>query len=418
MGKNTSIEWCDHSWPVLNGCRRKSAGCVNCYAERLTATRLRHLPKYAGLAVYTAGGPRWTGASRLWKSDLAMPFRIRKPSRIFVADMGDLFFEENSFEDIAAVFGVMAACSQHTFQVLTKRPERAAEWSRWLETEAVDEGSGRFVYRAEACRREALEHFPAVLDGSTPPALRERRTLMGYDQRWPLPNVHLGVSVESQPTADERIPLLRKLPAALRFVSAEPLLASVDLSQWLSGSTQLHCCMDVAGAIRNRSFDGLQKEGKSLSRVEAKAELERILKTGVRVVPISDECNNFDDQDGCQGHRQPGIDWVVTGGESGPGARPCALEWLERIVDQCRDAGVPAFVKQLGAYVVSEQRAFLREDLTLGTDEEAHAFGFGSRWLWRAGLADKKGGDMAAWPETLRVRQLPQNRETKSRLDA
>jgi protein gp37 len=128
MAKNTPIEWTDHSWPVLNGCRRKSEGCRNCYAERLISTRLRNMPKYKGLAVYSEGGPRWTGASRLWVPDLVMPLKLRKPSKIFVADMGDLFFEENSFEDIAAIFGVMAACPQHTFQVLTKRPERAAEW--------------------------------------------------------------------------------------------------------------------------------------------------------------------------------------------------------------------------------------------------------------------------------------------------
>lgn len=106
-----------------------------------------------------------------------------------------------------------------------------------------------------------------------------------------------------------------------------------------------------------------------------------------------------------------GIGWVIVGGESGPGARPCALEWIERIVEQCRAANVPVFVKQLGARVVSEQRAYLRPDLSLGTDEEAKAeLGVGSRWLWQAGLAHKKGGDMSEWPEALQVREFPEAR--------
>jgi hypothetical protein len=163
---------------------------------------------------------------------------------------------------------------------------------------------------------------------------------------WPLPNVRIGVSIENQGTADERVPLLRQLPAAVRFISAEPLLGPVDLSPWLTGSTTLHCCMDVAGAIRNRSFDGLQIDGRSLSRAEAKAELERILKTGVRVLPMFDECEGFDDQKGCPGHKNPKIDWVITGSESGNGARPMEESWVRSLRDQCTAASVSFFFKQ------------------------------------------------------------------------
>src|SRR5579859_4094064 len=115
MGKNTGIEWTDHSWPVVNGCRRVSPGCGGasgiggCYAERLISTRLRHMPKYRGLAVFGQHGPRWTGESRLWLPDLDMPLRVRTPARFFVANMGDLFFEAVTNEEIAAVYGVMTA---------------------------------------------------------------------------------------------------------------------------------------------------------------------------------------------------------------------------------------------------------------------------------------------------------------------
>ena len=185
MGK-TSIEWTDVSWPVINGCRRVSRGCENCYAERLAATRLAHLPKYQGLAVIKRGPPKvlrrdfadgsvglrqvdgkarpqWTGEARLWAKDLDMPLRLRKPSRIFVCDMGDLFYEEVPDEQIAAVFGVMAACPQHTFQVLTKRPERMREWFRWVEaTSRATRANGACGdLPAEVCRAFMIDRYRA-----------------------------------------------------------------------------------------------------------------------------------------------------------------------------------------------------------------------------------------------------------------
>src|SRR5574340_367469 len=107
MGK-TSIEWTDYSWPVINGCAPASPGCVHCYAERLTATRLRNQPRYKGLAVYE-GAPRWTRKSRLDLKALAEPLGWKKPRRVFVCDMGDLFYEENPDLEIAAVHGIIAA---------------------------------------------------------------------------------------------------------------------------------------------------------------------------------------------------------------------------------------------------------------------------------------------------------------------
>lgn len=295
--KNTPIEWTDHSWPVLNGCRRKSEGCRNCYAERLIATRLRHTAKYKGLAVYTEGGPRWTGASRLWLPDLDMPLKLRKPSRIFVVDMGDLFFEGNSNEEIAAVFGVMAAAPQHTFQVLTKRPERAAAWFKWIAEQEHPEGGPS---SADVCGVMAA-NYGANVDW------------LGLRAKWPLPNVWLGASAENQETYNERVPVLvHQCPAALHWVSLEPQLGPIRLR----GTGHIH------------------------------------------------------------------LGWVVQGGESGPGARPFNLDWARAMRDECVESGIPYFLKQIGARPIR-------------SDGQGFA------------LTNRKGGDMADWPESLRVREFP-----------
>jgi protein gp37 len=229
----TDIEWTDYSWPVVNGCRRKSEGCRNCYAEKLIATRLRKLPKYEGLAVYS-GGPRWTGETRLWLPELVQPLRKRGPGRVFVADMGDLFYERVSNEDIAAVFGVMAACPQFTFQVLTKRPERAAEWFRWANGRG-DEQAG--CLHVSLCG--ALQGF-----GDWDPEDRHCEELLSNAAEWPLPNVHIGVSAEDQDTYNARVPLLvHQVPAVLHFVSIEPQLGPIKLR----GTGHIHLGWVICG---------------------------------------------------------------------------------------------------------------------------------------------------------------------------
>lgn len=277
----TDIEWTDYSWPIANGCRRVSPGCEGCYAERLTATRLRKTEKYRGLAVYGQHGPRWTGLARLWTKDLASPLRLRKPSRIFVADMGDLFFEGNTNEEIAAVFGVMAASPRHTFQVLTKRARRMREWFGWLDDKSFQQhshGNQDTVIQREAWR----------LLGDRFPLHEVKGTLKAFP--WPLPNVWLGVSAEDQQRADERIPELLRTPAAVRFVSYEPALGPIDLSQ-----------------VRRFAPDT----------------------TGN---PLMDA-----------------IDWIIVGGESGPRARPFDIAWARSIVEQAKRFDTACFVKQLGS---------------------------------------------------------------------
>lgn len=137
MGDKTGISWTDATWNPVRGCRRKSAGCENCYAEQQAARIVRMAKgkptKYDGLVKLVNGAPRWTGETSLDSDDLSAPLRWTKPRRIFVDSMSDLFYEGFSNEQIAAVFGVMAAAPQHTFQVLTKRAKRMRKWFAWLD---------------------------------------------------------------------------------------------------------------------------------------------------------------------------------------------------------------------------------------------------------------------------------------------
>jgi protein gp37 len=262
----TKIEWTDETWNPTRGCSRVSEGCRNCYAEqiasRFNGTKIidgkRQLRPFAGFAIRTGHGPQWTGRVELIESKLTEPLHWKAPRRVFVNSMSDLFHEALPDEAIDRVFAVMALCPQHTFQVLTKRADRMRIYA-----------SGPFV--------RIVDQMVKIL-GKQP-----------HGQRYPFPNVWLGVSVEDQPTADTRIPELQQTPAALRFVSYEPALAGVDFRRWLP--------IDTIGGV----------------------EMERWL------------------------------DWGIVGGESGPQARPCDLAWIESTVDQFQVAGRPLFVKQLGA---------------------------------------------------------------------
>lgn len=290
MGDKSSIEWTDATWNPVVGCSRVSEGCRHCYAE-VMAARLREMgqSRYAGLTTGTGQKARWTGEVRLVPEALALPLRWKRPRRIFVNSMSDLFHESLSNETIAAVFGVMAAAPQHTFQLLTKRPERASRWFGWLtglrgptgHVAPCDPVMGCMMRAAD---RGLVAEMTAANQLSAPP--------------WPLPNVWLGVSVEDQKAADERIPHLLQCPAAVRWISAEPLLGPVDFT------------------------------------------------------PPKWRGSNVDQDDWLQA-----IDWVVVGGESGPGARPMLPTWARGIRDACicrTDMGrpwpLPFLFKQWGAW--------------------------------------------------------------------
>lgn len=258
----TGIEWTDETWNPVTGCTKVSEGCEHCYIETTPPFRMQgrrfDLP--------TIGG---TTGVQLHPERLEHPLHWRRPRRVFVNSLSDLFHDDVGLGFLAEVFAVMALACAHVFQVLTKRPRRMQalltrgdfQTSIWL-----------------AAERRA---------GGMP------------DLAWPLPNVWLGVSVESQKWADQRIPLLLETPAAIRFLSCEPLLGPVDL------------------------YDS------------AVAPLQR-----------------FPDEPNDQAGR---IDWVIAGGESGPGARPMHPDWVRGLRDQCVAAGVPFFYKQTGAWAVVEE---------------------------------------------------------------
>ncbi len=295
---SSSIEWTDVTWNPVRGCSRVSPGCEHCYAEGMAARFSGPGLPYEGLARRAGNGePRWTGAVRLVPEHLADPLSWRKPRRVFVNSMSDLFHERLTNEQIAAVFGVMAAAPRHTFQVLTKRADRMRDWFEWVDKTKVDAGcSAAMLCAEEACNAE--------FDG--PGAARLLGLHPGSGAAWPLPNVWLGVSVEDQQRADERIPELLKTSAAVRFISAEPLLGPVQLSRWMRP-------MRIAAQrIATRMTAALGSEH----------------------VVISNES---------------GLDWVIVGGESGHGARPFDLAWARSIVADCEAANVACFCKQLGA---------------------------------------------------------------------
>ena len=205
MSDNTKIEWADATVNAVNGCSVVSPGCTNCYAMRLAGTRLRNNPSRAGLTQDTKAGPVWTGEVRLSESALLQPLRWTKPRRIFWNAHGDLFHENVPDAWIDRVFAVCALTPHHTHMILTKRSARMREyWSR-------------------ANDNDSLARILNGMDALMP------RGSMGFSS-FPLPNVWLGVSVEDQTRADERIPDLTQTPAAIRFISAEPLLGPIDLT--------------------------------------------------------------------------------------------------------------------------------------------------------------------------------------------
>jgi len=348
MSALSTIEWTDRTWNPVRGCSVVSPGCANCYAMKFAHRFSGGGKPYEGLTKQTKAGPQWTGKVTLVEAALTEPLRWKKPQRVFVNSMSDLFHEAVPDEFIDRVFAVMALAPQHTFQILTKRPKRM---------------------RAYLGTEELRPNAVADVIGFEHEDLRTARALIGQvygsgisvPKRWPLPNVWLGVSCEDQQRADERIPHLLKTPAAVKFVSAEPLLGPVDLSIYLA--------------------------------------------TGWTEPPFDDVVN-----------------WVIVGGESGPGARRCDVAWIRQVVLHCADYATPVFVKQLG----SEPRGFC---------DWKHHNQYPPEWLDKDGclpsvsgqpavdlchsvddswgpckppkLVSRKGGDPAEWPADLRVRQFP-----------
>lgn len=366
MSGVSKIEWTDATWNPITGCSVVSPGCTNCYAMRLAGTRLKHTEVYRGLTYMVNGKPVWNGTVKLAADrTLTAPLRWRKPRRIFVCSMSDLFHEAVSDEWLPRVFGIMAATPQHHYQVLTKRPRRM--------NEVVSDPA--FYDAVEQDCRHALHH--RFLDG----------------MQWPLPNVWVGTSIEDQVRADERIPWLLNTPAAVRFLSCEPLLGPIDLTRLDLGIKQTHGYGDRR--IYWDALTGWEHQCAPSKRLTA-GEHGRTAISGP--------------------HRR--MQWIIVGGESGPGARPMELAWARSIRDQCREANVPVFIKQLGARpreICTSPKQVPVNLETIGVWVEGMSETRQAKVLSRDGhrytvewpLRDPKGGDMAEWPIDLRIREHP-----------
>lgn len=280
MSTTTKIEWTDRTWNPVTGCTKVSPGCDNCYAETF-AERWRGTP----------GHPYEQGFDvQLRPERLDQPLRWRKPSRVFVNSMSDLFHDAVPDEFIVDVFARMWWSPQHTFQILTKRHGRMRS----------------LVPRIKE-RLRKMEHDLALVDAPTP-------------LHWPLPNVWLGCSVENQQWADIRIPALLETPAAVRFLSCEPLLGPVDLTPWINEWNR-----SVTHSTANPTHIlGPYTDGHDVDHIDC------------------DTCE-FDSA-------TTGLHWIIAGGESGHGARPMHPDWARTIRDACEHSGVPFFMKQLGSH--------------------------------------------------------------------
>jgi protein gp37 len=295
MSDGTAIEWTDATWNVVNGCSVLSPGCTNCYAMHLAGTRLRNHPTRAGLTSDSKAGPVWTGEVRFNDKVLLDPLGWRRPRQIFVCAHGDLFHENVPVEWIVRVYGVAIAAHHlngHVLQFLTKRADRARkllnsqEFWDWVNAEA----SMHIMERVDPLNRRSDD---------------PRATCDEYGPDNPPPGLWLGVSAEDQRRAEERIAHLLATPAAVRWISAEPLLAALELdSLWLRTSPS---AAFVAGEVT--------PEMPAWTRIGSTA-----------------------------------IDWIVAGGESGRGARPMHPDWARGLRDQCESAGVPFLFKQWGEW--------------------------------------------------------------------
>ena len=374
----TSIEWTDHSispvrardkatGAIFHWCEKISSGCANCYAARM-AQRF--------------GLPDYVKANRdkveffLDMTKLHEVLKRKKPTRYFWEDCSDLMGDWVSDEWLDFCFATMALTPHHTHQILTKRPDRMLAYfmdaiendpdgllMRWGAAAGclLD---GTWIWHSEnAKHRPVIERFISRSHGFE----EDDETRAEKPLPWPLPNIWGMVSVENQDQA-WRIEKLLQCPFAVRGISAEPLLGPVILHKYLA---QCECG-------EGHGFTACPNTG-----------------------GVAKTCS----KSGCESLR-PKIHWVIVGGESGPGARPCDVAWIRSIVEQCRAAGTACFVKQLGSNPINKDYV-----------AEASAF-FEKQWGFPPSLPnqikectfrlkDRKGGTMSEWPESLRVRQFP-----------
>lgn len=313
----SKIEWLSNPdgskgkvWNPITGCSKISPGCDNCYAEKM-AKRL------AGRYGYPKDKPFDVGT--LHPDKVKLPKQWKRPQRIFVNSMGDLFHEHVSMLDLALIFGMMAEAPQHTYLMLTKRPENIKPF---------------MDYFMQLCGQ--------------------------FDWVKQYPHVWWGVTCENQEMADKRIPILLQIPAAVRFVSIEPMLSAVDLAPWLPGACQ--GCGYIISPDK-REGDGHVVTG-----------TERDRRTG-DLIPVAELCGPLNTS---------GLDWIIAGGETGHHARPAHPDWFRSLRDQCKAAGVPFFFKQHGEWLNSYDCGYRLGELDTSKQYRGKRFEDGIS-VWRVG---------------------------------
>jgi protein gp37 len=312
MSLNSIIEWTGMTLNCLIGCSKKSLGCMNCYAIRV-AWRLMHNPnpkiakRYEGTVTKDSkGNLNWTGRINFDEEVLLSVLNLRRPLKIFVNSESDLFHPNVKDEWLDKIFGVMAICHWHVFQILTKHPDRALAYL----TKASRLGIGPGVWNDISCEQaNIIADYCYSPHKDLRPEYDEwmaRVGLIDSHQIWPLPNVWIGTSAENQPEADKRLPFLLQLPAAVRFVSAEPLLGPLDL-----------CAA------------GMKINGKLIAR------------SGERAF----------------------IDWVIVGGESGPPVTcpDCGAPAMWIDCELCQGAGlIDCWCEGAGGDIICSQDCFAK----------------------------------------------------------
>jgi len=359
----TKIEWTHvpdgqgdfkkgETWNPQVGCVEVSPACRHCYAASTAHLHAKTVPQHAGLTVVRSNGVHWNGEINRVPKLLEKPLRWREPRGIFVGSMTDTFLRVDTDEDcefIAALFGVMAATPHHTYMLLTKRPENAAKWFAWLDKQV--EAMGPHSTHHDYVIATAVEHMQKagaserILDrcANYSAAPGEEDPFIKDFEEWPLPNVWMMVTAEDQQRADERIPALLQLPAAVRGVSYEPACGPVDFSPWLRGVRIAEQGWDVWELQRDEPevyrdsaplFD-TQEEARKWADAQG-------FEFGYYIEQT--------DEDDLHPDHLVNLDWIIAGGESGHGARPAHPDWFRSARYQCVAVGVAFFFKQWGEW--------------------------------------------------------------------
>lgn len=364
MGEKSKIEWCDHTFNPWTGCTKIAPGCANCYAE---TRRARY-----GFDEWGPGKPRKRTSATYWKQPLKWNREAEKAgkrAKVFCASLADVFDPEAPFEWRDDLFALIRQTPYLDWLLLTKRPENALDWLR------------------EEYQGYTLRGDP---DYSNPP----------------YPNLWLGVSIANQADADRNIPILLKVPSAIRFISAEPLIGPVSVP----GFNAVTSWCPICKAIVPDDLVNMHRH----AGVDLMAEFD-----------ITKHCVGVNAM----------LNWVIVGGESGPGARPCDVAWIRSIVQQCKAADVPCFVKQVGSNVIDRNdvgwdatthrytddpengdlagkpvQPEAWPDHVIAEDRVEHDI-HGYRDEWQGAdvrvRLDGKGGNPEDWPQDLRVREFP-----------